>query len=227
MKRLLAIISVLLVIFIGMYIYKSNINKNNITALEVQEIEEYVSKIYMWKEITQEALPKFDNINDAPDLWVWEVVKKNLENYELTYNEIQEKAFEIFGENCKKQFPKEGSEYIKYDENLDKYITTGIGLDTLDDMFLIKDIKKTKTGYEFEVIEYLEDYENSMGIEDENEIYDIYIKNSQEEIIATIKSNESETRAIETIKENIDSFSKKVVSLVKNTEGKIFVESVK
>lgn len=227
MKKLLAIISVLLIIFIGMYIYKSNINKNNITASEVQKIEEYMSKIYMWKEITQEALPKFNNINEAPDIWTWEVVKKNLENYELTYNEIQEKAIEIFGENFKKQFPKEGSEYIQYDENLDKYITTGVGLDTLEDMFLIKNIKKTKIGYEFELIEYLEDYENSMGIENENEIYDIYIKNSQEEIIATIKSNESETKAIELVKENEDSFNKKIVNVTKNKEGKIFIESVK
>ena len=80
MKKLLAIICVLLVIFIGMYIYKTNINQNNVTVSEVQKIEEYISKIYMWQEITEEALPKFDNINDAPDLWVWEVVKKDLES---------------------------------------------------------------------------------------------------------------------------------------------------
>ena len=99
MKKLLAIICVLLVIFIGMFIYKTNINKENVTASEVQNIEDYISKIYMWKEITEEALPKFDNINNAPDLWVWEVVKKDLEDYELSYDEIQEKAKEIFGEN--------------------------------------------------------------------------------------------------------------------------------
>ena len=39
----------------------------------------YISKIYMWKEITGDALPKFDNINDAPDVWTWEVVKKDLD----------------------------------------------------------------------------------------------------------------------------------------------------
>ncbi len=43
-------------------------------------------------------------------------------------------------------------------------------------MFYIKNINKTKDGYEVEIVEYLEDYENSMGIEDENEVYDIYIK---------------------------------------------------
>ena len=227
MKKLLAIICILLVIFIGMYMYKNNINQNNITAVEVQEIEEYISEIYMWKEITQEALPKFNNINEAPDLWVWEVVKKNLENYELSYSEIQEKAIEIFGNNFNKEFPKEGSEYIYYDENLEKYVATGIGLDTLDDTFFIKNINKTKNGYEVEIAEYLEDYENAMGIEDESELYEIYIRNLDEKIIATIKSNESETKAIEIVKQNVEKFSKKNINLIKNSEGKIFIESVK
>lgn len=226
MKKLLAIICVLLVIFIGMFIYKTNINQKNVTASEVQNIEDYISKIYMWKEITEEALPRFDNINNAPDLWVWEVVKKDLEDYELSYDEIQEKAKEIFGDNFNKQFPKEGSEYIKYDENLEKYVTTGIGLDTQDDLFYIKQINKAKDGYEVEIVEYLEDYENSMGIEDESEVYDIYIKNLNQETVATIESNENETRKIEVIKENIDKFTTKTVKLMKNSEGKIFVESV-
>lgn len=226
MKKLLAIICILLVIFIGMFIYKNNINQNNITVSEVQKIEDYIYQIYMWQEITEEALPKFDNINNAPDLWVWEVVKKNLENYELSYDEIQEKATQIFGNNFTKQFPKEGSEYIYYNEDLDKYITTGIGLDTQDDMFYIKKINKTKDGYEVEIVEYLEDYENAMGLEDETEVYDIYIKNLKQETVATIKSNEGETRAIEVVKENIDKFTTKTVKLVKGAEGKLFVESV-
>ena len=52
-------------------------------------MEEYISKIYMWKEITKEALPTFENINNANELWLWEVIKKNLETYETTYEEIQ------------------------------------------------------------------------------------------------------------------------------------------
>ena len=226
MKKLLAIICILLVIFIGMFIYKNNINQNNITVSEVQKIEDYISQIYMWQEITEEALPKFDNINNAPDLWVWEVVKKNLENYELSYDEIQEKAIEIFGNDFTKQFPKEGSEYIQYDENSEKYIATGIGLDTQDDMFYIKEINKTKNDYEVEIVEYLEDYENAMGLEDEIEVYDIYIKNLNQETVATIKNNEGETRAIEVVKENIDKFTTKTVKIVKGAEGKLFVESV-
>ena len=83
MKKLVAIICILLFIFIGMYINKSRSTQSLVTASEVSQVEDYISRIYMWQEITGEALPKFDNINNAPDLWMWEVVKKNLENYEL------------------------------------------------------------------------------------------------------------------------------------------------
>lgn len=227
MKKLVAIICILLVIFVGMYVNRSKSNQNLITATEVEKVEEYISKIYMWKEITGEALPKFDNINDAPDVWTWEVVKKNLENYDLTKDEIQNKATELFGNQFKKQFPQEGTEYMQYDEKLGKYISTGIELDTLDDCFYIKNIKKTKDGYEVEIAEYLEDYVNSLGVEDENEIYEIYIKNLNEETIANVKNTEGETKIIEVVKENLDKFTTKTVNLKKNSNGNIYVESVK
>lgn len=227
MKKLVAIICILLVIFVGMYVNRSKSNQNLITATEVEKVEEYISKIYMWKEITGDALPKFDNINDAPDVWTWEVVKKDLENYELTKDEIQNKATELFGNQFKKQFPQEGTEYMQYDEKLGKYISTGIELDTLDDCFYIKNIRKTKDGYEVEIAEYLEDYVNSLGVEDENEIYEIYIKNLNEETIANVKNTEGETKTIDVVKENLDKFTTKTVNLKKNSNGNIYVESVK
>lgn len=227
MKKLVAIICILLVIFVGMYVNRIKSNQNLITATEVEKVEEYISKIYMWKEITGEALPKFDNINDAPDVWTWEVVKKNLENYDLTKDEIQNKATELFGNQFKKQFPQEGTEYMQYDEDLGKYISTGIELDTLDDCFYIKNIRKTKDGYEVEIAEYLEDYVNSLGVEDENEIYEIYIKNLNEETIANVKNTEGETKTIDVVKENLDKFTTKTVNLKKNSNGNIYVESVK
>ncbi len=226
MKKLLAIIGVLLIIFIGMYVYKLNINNKKVSVSEVTDIEDYISKIYMWKEITNEALPKFDNINNAPDLWVWEVVKKNLEDYELSYDQIEKKGKDIFGENFSKEFPKEGSEYIIYDKNLGKYLATGIGLDSEDDSFLLNKIDKTKEGYKVEIVEYLEDYSEAINVEDENQEYNVYIKNLNEETIATIKSTESETKAIEVVKENVEKFTKKSINLIKNSEGKIYVKSV-
>ena len=227
MKKLVCIICILLVIFVGMYVNRIKSNQNLITATEVEKVEEYISKIYMWKEITGEALPKFDNINDAPDVWTWEVVKKNLENYDLTKDEIQNKATELFGNQFTKQFPQEGTEYMQYDEELGKYISTGIELDTLDDCFYIKNIRKTKDGYEVEIAEYLEDYVNSLGVEDENEIYEIYIKNLNEETIANVKNTEGETKTIDVVKENLDKFTTKTVNLKKNSNGNIYVESVK
>lgn len=226
MKKLVAIICVLLLIFIGMYINKTKSSQKIVTASEVEKVEEYISKIYMWKEVTEEALPEFNNINEAPDLWTWEVVKKNLEDYELTYEEIQQKATELFGKQFTKQFPKEGTEYIQYDEQTDKYITSGIGLDSLDDSFLIKNINKNKNEYDVEIVEYLEDYSNSAGVEDEDEVYDIYIKNLNQDTIATIKSNEGETKAIETVKENIDKFTTKTIKLIKDSDGNIYVKQV-
>lgn len=226
MKKLLAIIGVLLIIFIGMYVYKLNINNKKVSVSEVTDIEDYISKIYMWKEITNEALPKFDNINNAPDLWVWEVVKKNLEDYELSYDQIEKKGKDIFGENFSKEFPKEGSEYIIYDKNSGKYLATGIGLDSEDDSFLLNKIDKTKEGYKVEIVEYLEDYSEAINVEDENQEYNVYIKNLNEETIATIKSTESETKAIEVVKENVEKFTKKSINLIKNSEGKIYVKSV-
>ena len=65
MKKMLTIILILVIIFIGMYTYKKNKNQNTITITEVQKIEEYISKIYMWQEVTNEALPKFNNINEV------------------------------------------------------------------------------------------------------------------------------------------------------------------
>lgn len=227
MKKLLAIICILLVIFIGMYINKNKSTQNMVTATEVENVQEYISKIYMWKEVTEEALPKFDNINDAPDVWTWEVVKKNLDNYEATYEEIEQKAIQLFGKQFTKQFPEEGTEYIQYNDELGKYLTSGIGLDALDNCFLIKNIKKTKSGYEVEIVEYLEDYENSFGVEDESEIYEIYIKNLNQDTIATMKNNEAENKSVEIVKENLDKFTTKTVNLVKDSDGNIYVQSVK
>lgn len=226
MKKMLVIIFILLMIFIGIYINRKNIRNDTITATEVNKIEEYISKIYMWQEVTEEALPKFNNINDAPDIWLWEVVKKNLDDYEVSYDEIEQKAKEIFGEEFTKQFPNEGTEYIQYNEDLKKYVATGVGLDTLDDSFFIKKINKTKTGYEVEIAEYLEDYENSMNVEAENQVYDIYIKDLSHNIIATIKSNDGETKSIEVVKENIDKFTTKKIILEKDKNGNLYVRQV-
>ena len=222
MKKLIAIIIILAIIFVGMVVYKNvSINtSNNISIQEISQIETYITKIYMWKEITGQALPNFEDINQAEDVWIWEVVKKNLEDYEFFYEEIQEKAKDLFGERLTKEFPKEGTEYIIYDEKIDKYYAVGMGLDQLDDLFLLNEIQKTPTGYEVEIIEYLEDYSQTLNEEDDF----VIIRNTNEEEIGRVNSKEEE-KVKEMVKNHIDKLSRKKIVLKLENE-KLYIEKV-
>lgn len=130
MKRMFIIIIILTMILVGMIIYKKTAvgSTNKVNIQEIEKIEEYIAKIYGWKEITKEALPTFQSINDANELWSWEIVKKNLEEYTISYEKIQSKAKELFGEEFTKQFPKEGNEIIGYDEETGEYYNIGMRL---------------------------------------------------------------------------------------------------
>ena len=219
MKKLIIIIIVLAVLFVGMVIYKNTavgVNRDNVTIEEINKIESYVEKIYMWKEITNEALPTFEDINNASDLWTWEVVKKNLEEYELTYEQINEKAKEIFGEGFQKQFPKEGTEGIIYNQDENKYYLSEVNLDGQEDLFLLNNIEKKDGKYIIEIIEYLEDYTSQTSIS---------IINLQGEEIGKVGSSESETKIQEIVKQNIDRFSKKRIYLKVENEN-LVVEKV-
>lgn len=218
MKKMFIIITILAVILAGMIIYKQAVvgTKNRISIEEVNKIEEYITKIYMWEEVTNQALPTFEDINQAPDLWVWEVVNQNLENYETTYEEVQKTANNIFGQEFTKKFPQEGSETIKYDEETKMYYTIGMGLDENSDTFLLNDIKKTKEGYIVEIVEYFENYSEEQSV---------IIKNLEDEEIGRVKINDSETKMQEIVKSHLDRFSKKIIYL-KEKEGIISVQKV-
>lgn len=224
MKKLVIVIIILLLILIGMIIYKNTVIKanNQVSVQDVEKIETYITKIYMWKEVTGEALPTFENINDASDMWVWEAVKKNLENYELTYDEIQDKARELFGQDFTKEFPKEGTENFTYDKETNKYYATGMGLDQEEDCFLLNEIRKTENGYEVEIVEYLEDY--SQETVETNGIVSISIKNLNDKEIAKVQG-EQENSSKDIVKENIDEFTKKIVTL-KQEGDNLYVQKV-
>ena len=51
MKKLLAIICILIIICISIFVKNNKINKENVNASDVENIENYISKIYMWKVI--------------------------------------------------------------------------------------------------------------------------------------------------------------------------------
>lgn len=218
MKKMLVIIVILAMILVSMIIYKNiAINKNkSVNVQEVEQIEEYISKIYMWKEITKEALPTFENINNANELWVWEVIKKNLETYETTYEEIQQKGKELFGEKFEKQIPKEGNDSFYYDKESNKYLATEIVLDEEEDSFLLKDIEKEGKKYKVKIIEYIEDYS------EENKVI---IRNLQEEEIGRVSTSDSETKIKEIVKNNKERFSQKNIEIKKEKDN-LVIEKV-
>ena len=226
MKKLIAIICILLTIFLGLLFYrKQELQSKNITAQEVQKIQDYISQIYMWKEVTEQALPTFENINDAPEKWIWEVVKKNIDNYDtITYEQIQEKAKEIFSDNLTKELPKEGNDAFIYNRETQNYEPTNIQLDSDNDTFLIEKIEKTKEGYKLEIVEYIEDYsEEQIDVESgEEKEFTIHIKNTQGEEITSVKNTEGHTKIIEEVKTNIDKFSKKNVQLGTVNSGTLY-----
>lgn len=222
MKKLIVIIIILVIIFVGMVVYKNVMVKNsNINIQEIERIENYINQIYMWKEITGEAIPDFENINQANERWIWEVVKKNIEEDEPSYKQIQEKAKELFGQAFTKEFPKEGTEYLTYNEQTNQYEAVLVELDQQGDLFLLNTIKKTKTGYEVEIVEYLEDYSPMLKEEAENFVI---IRNLQEEEIGRI-SGSAEEEETELVKRNIDKFSKKKIKLKVENE-KLYIEKV-
>ena len=218
MKKMLVIIVILAMILVSMIIYKNiAINKNkSVNVHEVEQIEEYISKIYMWKEITKEALPTFENINNANELWVWEVIKKNLETYETTYEEIQQKGKELFGEKFEKQIPKEGNDSFYYDQESNKYLATEIVLDEKEDSFLLNDIEKEGEKYKVKIIEYIEDYS------EENKVI---IRNLQEEEIGRVSTTDSETKIKEIVKNNKERFSQKNIEIKKEKDN-LVIEKV-
>ena len=218
MKKMLVIIVILAMILVSMIIYKNiAINKNkSVNVQEVEQIEEYISKIYMWKEITKEALPTFENINNANELWVWEVIKKNLETYETTYEEIQQKGKELFGEKFERQIPKEGNDSFYYDKESNKYLATEIVLDEEEDSFLLKDIEKEGEKYKVKIIEYIEDYS------EENKVI---IRNLKEEEIRRVSTTDSETKIKEIVKNNKERFSQKNIEIKKEKDN-LVIEKV-
>lgn len=218
MKKMLVIIVILAMILVSMIIYKNiAINKNkSVNVQEVEQIEEYISKIYMWKEITKKALPTFENINNANELWLWEVIKKNLETYETTYEEIQQKGKELFGEKFEKQIPKEGNDSFYYDKESNKYLATEIVLDEEEDSFLLKDIEKEGEKYKVKIIEYIEDYS------EENKVI---IRNLQEEEIGRVSTSDSETKIKEIVKNNKERFSQKNIEIKKEKDN-LVIEKV-
>ena len=221
MRKMLIIIGILSIIFFGMIAYRKLEVKNSTTvnAGEVTQIQSYIEKIYLWKEVTKEALPTFSDINQANDKWIWEVVKNNLDDYEISLEEANEKVKELFGKECNKQMPKEGNSSFIYNEESGKYEATGVELDNKQDTFLINNITKTKDGYQVEIIEYLINHMNENNIT---------IENTNEESLGTVGNSANDTKIQDKVKQNKSRFTKKKITLKKESESEnsLVVEKV-
>lgn len=222
MKKFVIIIIILSIILAGMMVArKAKIQKDTINVQEIEEIEAYINQIYMWEEVTGEALPNFEIINQAPEKWIWETIKKNLEEDKPTKQQIEEKGKELFGQNFDKELPKEGNESFKWNQETNQYEPIEPQMAEQGDLFLLDNIKRIKKGYEVDIIEYIEDY--SPMLQEEPEDYTI-IRNNNKEEIGKINANE-EGKATELVKENKERFSKKKLQLKKEND-KLYVERV-
>ena len=212
MRKMLIIIGILSIIFFGMIAYRKLEVKNSTTvnAGEVTQIQSYIEKIYLWKEVTKEALPTFSDINQANDKWIWEVVKNNLDDYEISLEEANKKVKELFGKECNKQMPKEGNSSFIYNEESGKYEATGVELDNKQDTFLINNITKTKDGYQVEIIEYLINHMNENNIT---------VENTNEESLGTVENSANDTKIQDIVKQNKSRFTKKKITLKKESES--------
>ena len=63
--------------------------------------------------------------------------------------------------------------------------------------------------------------------EENNTDYNIHICNLEEQQIVTLKNTDGDTKIIESVKENIDKFTSKTITLIKGNQGKLYVDNIK
>ena len=213
MKKMIVTIIILLIIFISMVVYKNSLAKAVVTVDEINKIEEYMDKIYSYKEITGVALPEFDGLQNADEKWVWGIVRKNIDDYEIDDTKAQDTINELFGSNLNKEFPKEGTEYITYNEEKQKYITKELQIDAIKDSFYVQKIEKQDNEYKVHIVEYLVDRTDESGNK-------AIIKNLSNETVKELNQKQAtEENITNAVKENIGKFSKKKVTLEKQEEN--------
>lgn len=127
MKILAVIILILVIILLGYVCLKNNneadgvknLNTNTVeqeelkerTKVDEEEVKDYINSIYINFGI---KLPSFDDINLANENWVWITAFYNVEDYimgdVIKKDKIEDKSKDLFGDNLKKELPKEGIE---------------------------------------------------------------------------------------------------------------------
>lgn len=188
-KKVIIILIIILIILAYFFT-----RKTEVTESERARISVYLEEIYGWKMLYDEALPKFNNINDANEDWIWDRVQQRLNKYENTdedylfsYSQIEKAQKYLFGDKLKKQFPVAGTEFLTYDEETKSFLSSGIGLGDEEDCFVISDITKRANKYTVEIIEYIVDHSNvHEALNDEEATgYEFYLKKIDETQVKT------------------------------------------
>lgn len=123
MKKDKIIYIIIIVLILGFVIYKKFIEvpghiagqmaiEELISQVHYEDAEKYLKDIFVEYEnnFNVIALPEFQNINEAPKEWIWNILYNNLENEEnnYTYEQIQEKSINLFSNKLEMKFPEDG-----------------------------------------------------------------------------------------------------------------------
>lgn len=202
---------IIIVLILGFVIYKKFIEvpghiagqmaiEDLISQVHYEDAEKYLKDIFIQNEnsFNSIALPEFQNINDAPEEWIWNVLYNNLEDEEnkYTYEQIQEKLIKLFSSEIKNKFPKEGIDgLIEKNKENDLYYKVELkNNNTKKYGYCIKSLTQEDTMYKIYIIEYtlICDEETYTLIDkDGNEVNNYEYKNGIEyEIENEISQNE-------------------------------------
>ncbi len=218
MKIMGVVIVILLAIFLGIFYTRTVEGAETyqvVTVEEVSEIEKYIGSIYMWESVTKEAIPSFESIEKADYLWIYEVIKQNLnEQYVLSEEMMRDNAKKIFGQDFELDIENNILTSFWYEEESKLYYPLETILSTTEDRFILKKIEKQNNIYTIEMIEYQEEYR--IGVEEEVIVKTI----NDEEIYRTTLDNHFEV--IDIVKENEQKFDIRQIQL-KEVDGEIYI----
>lgn len=232
MKKDKIIYIIIIVLILGVVIYKKFIEvpgdvagqiaiEDLISQVHYEDAEKHLKDIFIEKEnnFNSISLPEFQNINEAPNSWVWNVLYNNLENEEneYSYEQIQEKLIELFSNKLEIKFPEEGIEGVleKNKEN-DLYYKVELQNNNTNKYgYNIKTLSQEDNIYKIYIIEYelLCDEQNYILIDcDGNEINKF---ESEDEIENEISRNEYNLNKKEITIKIEETGKPNVVSIVK------------
>lgn len=167
---------------------EKKVTEQTISSEEKAKIKEYIDNIYSYSL----ELPEFSEINKANENWVWNTVRNyayvTKNSQYITYNQVMETAYEIFGEEFSKKFPIEGrygltlyNDEFPYDESAALYTFSYMEWsEDMIPMIAIKNIKKENNLYYVTVIPFELIDNGAFSIDEEA---DMELKTKNDEII--------------------------------------------